>query len=144
MLWSRILFQAFAAKVLATDAAFVSWVLGTARIGNMVQFVDGSGYLVVFPACSSLANLSIALLCWMTLVQLVNHRQVRTDVFWSVLLCLAVIALNVGRMVLMAQDVEHYDALHTSLGIQTANVLFLLTIVGICSLGLRNEIFARV
>jgi hypothetical protein len=144
MLWSRILFQVFATKVLATDAAFVSWMLGTARIGNMVQFVDGSGYLVIFPACSSLANLSLALLCWITLVQLVKHRQARTDVVWTVLLCLAVVALNVGRMAFMATNLEHYEALHTSFGIQAENVLFLLIIVGICSLGLRNEIFARV
>src|SRR5262245_53046692 len=56
MLWSRLLFQLFAKPILAIDATLVAWLLDTDRVGNMVSFVDGSGYMVVAPGCSSLAN----------------------------------------------------------------------------------------
>ena len=37
MLWSPILFHFFSEPILATDAAMVSWLLGTERVGNMVR-----------------------------------------------------------------------------------------------------------
>jgi hypothetical protein len=60
MLWSRLLFQIFAKPILNIDATLVSVLLGTDRSGNMVGFLDGSGYMIVLPACSSLANMSLA------------------------------------------------------------------------------------
>jgi hypothetical protein len=58
MLWSRMLFQFFASFILGADGQFVSWLLGTDRTGNVVEFADGSAHLVILPACSSLANVS--------------------------------------------------------------------------------------
>src|SRR5262249_3940222 len=66
MLWSRMVFQFFAKPILDIDATLVATLLGTHQTGNMVQFVDGSGYMVVLPACSSLANMSLAFLCWIS------------------------------------------------------------------------------
>ena len=74
MLWSRLLFQIFAKPILDIDASLVSLLLGTQRTGNMVGFLDGSGDMIVLPACSSLANMSLALLCWVTITQWVGHR----------------------------------------------------------------------
>src|SRR5204863_7700738 len=64
MLWSCLLFQFFAKPILGIDAALAALLLGTDRIGNLVGFADGSGYMIVVPACSSLANTSLAFLCW--------------------------------------------------------------------------------
>src|SRR3954452_10712483 len=74
MLWSRFLLQIFAKPILDVDASLVSLLLGTPRTGNMVGFLDGSGYMIVLPACSSLANMSLALLCWVTITQWFGHR----------------------------------------------------------------------
>jgi hypothetical protein len=63
VLWSRLLFRFFAKVILDIDAWFVAQLLGTTRAGNMVTFADGSGSLVLEPACSSLANMSLAFLC---------------------------------------------------------------------------------
>src|SRR5262249_13695418 len=60
MLWSRLLFQFFAKTILDIDATLVASLLGTSQTGNMVQFADGSGSMVVLPRCSSLANMSLA------------------------------------------------------------------------------------
>lgn len=101
MLWSRLLFQIFARPILDIDATLVSLLLGTHRTGNMVGFLDDSGYMIVLPACSSLANMSLALLCWVTITQWVGHRWVVKDVIWAGLACASVIAVNVTRISVM-------------------------------------------
>jgi hypothetical protein len=57
MLWSPLLFRCFSETILEVDASLVGRMLGTTQAGNMVRFADGSGELVIFPACSSIANL---------------------------------------------------------------------------------------
>ena len=101
MLWSRTLFQFFANSILQVDALLVSWLLGTHRAGNMVEFADGSGVLVILPPCSSLANVSLAFLCWVTVSQFVCHKKSAYDILWCFLACASVVAVNVTRMSLM-------------------------------------------
>jgi len=61
----------------------------------MVEFADGSGVLVILPACSSLANVSLAFLCWVTVSQLVCHKKSAYDLLWCLMACVSVIAVNV-------------------------------------------------
>ena len=98
MLWSRLLFQFFANLILQIDASLVGWILGTHRTGDIVEFADGSGVLVILPACSSLANVSLAFLCWVTVSQLVCHKKSAYDLLWCLMACISVIAVNVTRI----------------------------------------------
>jgi exosortase/archaeosortase family protein len=143
MLWSRLLFQIFAKPILDIDASLVSLLLGTQRTGNMVGFLDGSGYMIVLPACSSLANMSLALLCWVTITQWVGHRWVARDVLWAGLACASVIAVNVTRISLMGFSYHHYEMIHSSWGDMITNTIMLALMVGVTVLGARREIFAR-
>ena len=79
MLWSRLLFQFFANLILEIDASLVCWLLGTRRTGNLVEFADGNGVLAILPSCSSLANVSLAFLCWITVSQIVCHKKSAYD-----------------------------------------------------------------
>ncbi len=54
--WSRLLFSFLNDPILAGDATLIGWLVGTPRIGNAVQFADGSGYIWIAPPCSSLAK----------------------------------------------------------------------------------------
>lgn len=143
MLWSRLLFQVFAKPILDIDALLVSLLLGTERTGNMVGFLDGSGYMIVLPACSSLANMSLALLCWVTITQWVGHRWTARDVFWASLACASVIAVNVTRISLMGLSKHHYELIHSSWGDMITNSIMLAAMVAVTVLGARREIFAR-
>ena len=143
MLWSRLLFQIFAKPILDIDASLVSLLLGTPRTGNMVGFLDGSGYMIVLPACSSLANMSLALLCWVTITQWVGHRWTARDVIWAALACASVIAVNVTRIGLMGLSHRHYEIIHSSWGDMITNSIMLALMVGVTVLGARREIFAR-
>jgi exosortase/archaeosortase family protein len=143
MLWSRLLFQIFAKPILDIDASLVSLLLGTPRTGNMVGFVDGSGYMIVLPACSSLANMSLALLCWITITQWFGHRWTIKDVFWASLACASVIAVNVTRISLMGISHRYYELIHSSWGDMITNTIMLALMVGVTVLGVRREVFAR-
>jgi exosortase/archaeosortase family protein len=143
MLWSRALFDFFADFILAADASLVSWLIGTRRTGNLVEFADNSGQLVIFPACSSLANVSVAILCWVTFSELVSHKKSGQDFLWCFLSCLAVVAVNVSRMAILGLSEDNYLNFHNQWGDAAVNVIMLGLIVGITALGLRRELFQR-
>ena len=143
MLWSRLLFQLFAKIILDIDAWLVASLMGTDRVGNMVGFADASGYMVVLPACSSLANMSLAFLCWVSITQWVEHRRSAWDILWSLLVCISVIAVNVTRISLMGLSHRHYDMIHGDLGDMVANFIMLTLMIGFSVLGVRRELFPR-
>jgi hypothetical protein len=143
MLWSRLLFQLFAKLILDIDATLIAWVLGTDRVGNTVGMVDGSGYMAVLPACSSLANMSLAFLCWVSVTQWAKHRWSAMDLLWSSLACASVIAVNVTRISLMGLSHSHYQAIHSESGDLVSNSVMLALMVGFSVFGARRELFAR-
>jgi hypothetical protein len=143
MLWSRLLFQFFANFILEIDASLVGAILGTERNGAIIDFVDGSGVLVILPACSSIANVSLAILCWVTVSQWVGHKTSAHDLLWCLLACVSVIAVNVTRLGLMALSQWHYVSLHGPWGEAIANTIILGLIVGFSLLGVRRELFQR-
>jgi len=143
MLWSRLVFDLFANFILSVDAALVSRLLGTYRNGNMVQFADHSGTLVIFSSCSSLANVSLALLCWVAISEFLGHQRRTEDVFWCLLTCLSVVAVNVLRISAMGLSSANYQLLHSPPMEDVLNIILLILIVSICVAGTRREIFAR-
>ena len=109
-----------------------------------VEFADKSGQLVIFPLCSSLTNVSLALLCWVTVSQLVSHKKSGYDFLWCLFACAAVVAVNVTRMAIMGISLRHYATFHSEWAEAGANIIILGLIVGICALGVRRELFQRV
>lgn len=140
MLWSRLLFDLFANFILSVDAALVSLVLGTHRNGNMVQFADQSGTLVIFSSCSSLANVSLALLCWVTISQIAGHHRRSADLFWCLLACSSVIAVNVLRISVMGLSLTYYQLLHSLPAEILLNAAIVVLVVSICFAGTRRDV----
>jgi hypothetical protein len=143
MFWSRLFFQLFANFILEIDASLVGWLLGADRTGNMVRFANDSGYLVIMPACSSLANMSLAFLCWITVSEFAGHRRALSDLGWCLLACGSVLAVNVGRLSLMGISVRHYEAIHSQIGSAVADAMILTLTLGWSFLGVRRELFSR-
>lgn len=141
--WSRLLFKFFANFILQIDASFVGWLLGTERTGNMVRFANDDGYLVIFPPCSSIANMSLAFLGWITVSALAGRRRTLSDLWWCLLVCGSVLAINVVRMSLMGISLEHYEAIHGPIGNAVSNAMILLVILGWSLLGVRRDLFSR-
>jgi hypothetical protein len=144
MLWSRLLFQFFANLILQIDASLVGWILGTHRTGDIVEFADGSGVLVILPACSSLANVSLAFLCWVTMSQIICHKNSAFDLFWCLMACISVIAVNVTRISVQGLSQWHYATFHSQWGGEVGNTVILGLMVGFSVLGVRRELFRRI
>lgn len=144
MFWSRLLFQFLANLILQIDASFVAWVLGTERTGDIVEFADGSGVLVILPACSSLANVSLAFLCWVTVSQWVCHKKSPYDFLWCFMACISVVVVNVTRISIQGLSQWHYATFHSSWGDAIGNTIILSLMVGFSMLGVRRELFRRI
>ena len=144
MFWSRLLFACFSKPILNIDAALTAWLKGTAHSGNMVRFADNSGYVVIFPGCSSFGNVSLAFLAWVLVSQSVGHRWSVSDIFWCLLACAAVIVVNVGRLSMMATNMNDFMTIHNQWGNAVANMIILLLIVTISALSVRRELLSHV
>jgi exosortase/archaeosortase family protein len=143
MFWSRVLFSLFSGAILEIDAILVSRIVGTERVGNAIEFADGSGYLWIAPSCSSLANISLAALCSVLAVQLHSCEQPIRQVWWAVLACAAVVSINIVRLSLIGLYSGQFDLLHGPAGATVANWLTFAAIVGICAIGIRHDRLAQ-
>ncbi|MGH6835216.1 MAG: hypothetical protein ACREC9_06630 [Methylocella sp.] len=143
MFWSRLVFAMLSDFILQADAILVSLIVGTERIGNTVGFADHSGYLFILPSCSSLADVSLAVLGWALFTQALTRRPSLKDVWWCLAACTAVIVINVTRIALIGLHREHFELLHGPVGAGVASFLALVAIVGINLIRIRDEVFAR-
>lgn len=143
MLWSRLIFNLFARFVLEIDATLVAWMLGTHRTGNIVEFADHSGSLAIFPACSSLANVSLALLCWVAVSQFARHKWRSRDIFWCLLACFSVVAVNVLRISLMGVSGSFYVMLHSAISESLLSIVMLGLVLSISLAGVRHDTILR-
>jgi hypothetical protein len=144
MLWSPLLYRYFANFILEIDASLVGWLLGTRNTGNMIPFADHSGSLLITHWCSSLANVSLAVLAWVTISRWLPRRWSPKDLYWCFLAATSVIAVNVTRISLMGLSQKHYQMIHSHWGDAITNLLIAGLMVGICLLGVKREFFSRV
>jgi exosortase/archaeosortase family protein len=147
MLWTPLLIQFFERLILELDASLVGWLIGSHHIGNIVSFKQGSGFVQIAPACSSITNIALAFLCWVGVMQLANRRWSPEDLLWGFLVCSSAVAINVMRIALVAQSREYYALFHDQywdLTSAIANMLTMVAAVGFSVLGARRELFSRV
>ena len=139
MFWSRIVFSLFSGTILNFDAILVSWMVGTKRAGNAIEFADGSGYLWIAPSCSSFANVSLAVLCFILFHKMHTCGPAIGYLRWAVLACASVVAINVLRLALIDLYSEHFDLLHGAAGATVANWLTVASVFIICAFGMRHD-----
>jgi hypothetical protein len=143
MFWGPMLFNFVAPPLLKIDALLVSTLVGTERIGNVVEAVDGIHRIQVWPACSSFHNISQAGLAWVALSQTLGRMLSLKDVLWCGCAVALAAGVNLVRLSLMLIYFVDFDTLHGPIGSQTAGAVTLLLIVVVCMFGLRRELFAR-
>ena len=137
LFWARLLFAALSNPILEMDAALVGWIVGTESIANTVPLADRSGMLVIEPGCSSLSNVSIAILCSVLIVNIYRRHWTAGIVFFSFLACALTILINVGRISLIGYYPEYYAVIHGPAGATLAAWLTLAGILAICIKGIR-------
>lgn len=120
--WGHIVFDIFALPLLQAETAVVGTLVqalraGTEWQGNVIIGPSGFG-IVVYSACSSFHNLSLAMLCWLTVSRLRNQSWRRRDLLTGCVIGAAMIACNVARLCLMAWSPDFYEYWHNGLGAQ--------------------------
>jgi hypothetical protein len=137
MFWSKILMSTMSDVILRFDATLAGLLLNTERTGNAVAFADGWGHFWVAPECSSLSNISIAVLCWIVLGQGVTDRRAPSFAY-CVAAIVAVVTLNVARLAMTGLSRAHYEVLHGPVGDFTFDFLSVAAMAAILALGWRR------
>ncbi len=143
MFWGPILLALAAPLFLKIDAVLVATLLGTKHSGNLVSFVDGSGMMQIWPACSSFHNISQAGLAWVALSQTLGRDLGLRDVFWGGLAMILAAAVNLIRLSMIAVWPQYFQMIHGPLGAQIAGGLTIVLIALICMIGQRDDLFAH-
>lgn len=120
--WAPKLFSVFSYYLLRADAALVGAALAATQPGmswdeTIVGQLGGHSVLIFGP-CSSFHNISLGLLCWISIAKLFRTSWVREDIAVALAVCAAVILLNATRLYLMALSSEHYAYWHEGPGEQ--------------------------
>jgi len=120
--WGHIILGALAPELVRLDAAMVGEAMvrtikGASWHDNIIT--SPSGYsIVVVEGCSSFANVSTALLAWVSFGRLERVKWLPRDLIVGVVVVVSQIALNVTRMYLMAQSPQSYLYWHDDGGKQ--------------------------
>lgn len=119
-LWGPLLFDAFAPQFLQVDAALVGSVLTLTQPGMMwdqtILGTPGGHRIFVYTACSSFHNISLGLLCWVSVLKLARTTFVRSDALFALAVAGTVILLNASRLYLMALSEPHFVYWHDGFG----------------------------
>jgi hypothetical protein len=137
MLWARLAFGVFAEPILNIDAQLTAWLAGTDHVDNVVRMSHDSGYVVIMPGCSSFENVSLAVLTWIMLSQVLDRLPTIRDFLWCGLTCVLVIAVNICRLSIMAFNTDSYLTVHSIWGAASANIVTLIIVGGISTLYAR-------
>ena len=114
--WGPIVFSLVALPLLRCETAVVGAILEAVRGGTVWQdnIITGPyGYgILVYRGCSSFHNVSLAVLCWLTVSKLHHQSWQARDLVTGVAVASMMILLNLGRLCLMAWNTHIYRFLH--------------------------------
>lgn len=116
LIWGRLLLGLFQAPVLALDAHLVGAAIRSNVQGNVVRFPDGSGQFIIENPCSSVHNISLAILLWTTAAMLFNTRFDRRYLLVGVAAAAFMFVLNIVRLSIMGLFPTYFDLLHEGSG----------------------------
>ena len=139
--WGHNFFDLVAIPLLHAETAVVGTMLeatqgGTGWQENVITGPNGHG-IIIYPFCSSFHNLSLALLCWVTVSRLRYQNWQARDLVMGCIIAGTMILLNVGRLYMMALSADLYHFWHDGTGYQIFAVGASLTILLLSLYGLR-------
>jgi hypothetical protein len=116
LVWGRVLLEAFAAPLLSLDAHLVGTVIGTPVHGNIVRFANSPHSFLIGTPCSSLHNISMALVLWTTAAALFLVRFDGRYIRCGLAMAAFMFALNIMRLSLIGLFPQSFTFLHDGAG----------------------------
>jgi hypothetical protein len=118
--WGHVIFHLIAFPLLCAETAVVGTILEVARAGTVWQdnvITGPNGYgIVIFDQCSVFHNLSLAILCWVTVSKLQREKSYFYDFIFGVLVVITMILWNIARLCLMAWNIDLFHFWHDGTG----------------------------
>jgi hypothetical protein len=116
LIWGRILLNLFASPILSFDAHIVGSIIGTHVDGNVVHFANGGKRFLIGDLCSSVHNMSLAIVLWTTAAMMFNVHIDRRFVLVGVAMTLFMFALNIARLAMIGLFPAYFIFLHFGTG----------------------------
>ena len=116
LIWGRILLNMFAAPILSFDAHIVGAVIGTEVHGNVFAAAGAGRRFVIGDLCSSVHNISLAIVLWTTAAMLFDLRIDRRYVAVGVAMAAFMFALNIARLATIGLFPAYFTFLHFGTG----------------------------
>jgi exosortase/archaeosortase family protein len=140
--WGHLFFKLVSLPLLRAETAAVGTMLQVARPGtvwqeNVITGPDGYG-IVIYGGCSSFHNLSLAMLCWLTVSRLRHQNWRRRDFLIGGAVCGTIIVFNLIRLFLMAWDEDLFRYWHDGTGAEIFAIGASVTILLISLCGARS------
>lgn len=134
-LWGHMFFHLFEYPLLCAETAVVGSLLevvGTETVwwGNVITGPGGHG-IVIYEWCSAFHNLSLAMLCWITISKLRQRRWGIREFSLGAFIGAVMILENALRLCLMAWDIDLYHYWHDGAGSEVFAVGASLSILAI-------------
>ncbi|MCA1654012.1 MAG: hypothetical protein ABR588_01845 [Sphingomicrobium sp.] len=116
LLWGRIILHSFEVPLLALDARLVGSAISSTVDGNTLHFAESSRRFLIGGPCSSVHNMSLAILLWTTAAALFKLRiDVRLLAFGVAMVAL-MFALNIARLASIGLFPADFELLHNGAG----------------------------
>jgi hypothetical protein len=116
LLWGRIILLSLASPLLSLDAHLVAAVIGSPVDGNTVQFAGAARSFMVGTGCSSVHNMSLAVVLWTTAAALFNIRADARYLLVGLAMVALMFALNIARLASIGLFPASFDFLHEGAG----------------------------
>jgi hypothetical protein len=147
MLWGPALMLICGPTILKADAVLVSGLIGTDHVGNVFSGAIGSDgastRYVIYPDCSSLRGMSIAVLAFVTITKAFGIAWSTRHFTFGLLAILSVVVVNVTRLSLIGLFPSHFAVIHGMPGSAIAAWLSLALVIAISLVGVGREAFVR-
>ena len=116
LLWGRVILNVFITPLLALDAHLVGSLIGTKVDGNTVEFAHTGRKFLIGGPCSSVHNISLAVLLWTTAIAAFKLRIDRRLVAVGCAMVLFMFILNIARLASIGLFHADFDFLHSGAG----------------------------
>jgi hypothetical protein len=141
-LWGHVFFNLVAMPLMRAETAVVGTMLAAVRAGTVWQdnvITGPSGFgIAIYTGCSSFHNLSLAMLCWVSVCKLRHQDWQRRDFVVGAVVGGTMILLNLVRLYLMAWDIDLLHYWHDGTGAEIFAIGASTTILLISLYGTRS------
>ncbi|HTH28873.1 MAG TPA: hypothetical protein VL918_10430 [Sphingobium sp.] len=143
LIWGRFLLAFMGPLLLELDASIAGLIAGTPVQGNVVSLPRNHGSLYVALGCSSVHNMSLAVLLFAAVTQALALRLTPMLLLTGLTAVLAMAVVNILRLATLARFPEHFDLFHTGWGGSLFGALSFIAAGAIIAWGVHHARLAR-